>query len=57
MQWLIGNIRRAPTLRDKLLYLVKPPGWSHEGRHDTTETIIAAANSAGPDAHRAGVPA
>jgi sterol desaturase/sphingolipid hydroxylase (fatty acid hydroxylase superfamily) len=41
MQWLIGRMRAAPRWRDKLLYLVKPPGWSHDGKHETTEVITA----------------
>jgi sterol desaturase/sphingolipid hydroxylase (fatty acid hydroxylase superfamily) len=45
-QWLWGRLKAAPTWRDRLLYLVKPPGWSHDGCHETTETIVAAA--AGP---------
>ncbi len=42
IQWLFAQIRSAPTLREKLLYLIKPPGWRHDGRHETTETILAA---------------
>lgn len=42
-QWLWGRLRAAPTWRDRFLYLVKPPGWSHDGNHETTETIVAAA--------------
>jgi sterol desaturase/sphingolipid hydroxylase (fatty acid hydroxylase superfamily) len=29
----------APSLRDKLLYMVLPPGWSHEGKHKTAATV------------------
>jgi len=29
------DFRAAPGLRDKLLYLVLPPGWNHEGKHKT----------------------
>lgn len=53
VQWLIGRLRQAPTSRDKLLYLVKPPGWSHDGRHETTETIVAAAHATGSIARHA----
>jgi hypothetical protein len=42
MQWLFGQMRKAPRLRDQLLYLARPPGWSHDGNHETTETIVAA---------------
>lgn len=38
-QWLIGQIRSAPRLRDKLRYLVMPPGWRHDGCHATSEMI------------------
>lgn len=38
---LFAQMRTAPRWRDRLLYLVKPPGWSHDGNHQTTETIIA----------------
>jgi sterol desaturase/sphingolipid hydroxylase (fatty acid hydroxylase superfamily) len=40
-QWLWQQMRSAPRWQDKLLYLIKPPGWNHEGRHETTETILA----------------
>jgi hypothetical protein len=46
-QWLIAKMRSAPGVRDKLLYLVKPPGWSHEGRHETTEVIVAGRSRGG----------
>lgn len=42
-RWLIGQLRSAPRWRDKLAYLVKPPGWRHDGRHETTEAIQARA--------------
>jgi sterol desaturase/sphingolipid hydroxylase (fatty acid hydroxylase superfamily) len=44
--WLIAQMRRAPRLRDKLAYLIRPPGWRHDGRHETTETIVAASSEA-----------
>ena len=40
IQWLIGQVRKAENWRDKLRYLVRPPGWSHDGRHETSETIV-----------------
>jgi sterol desaturase/sphingolipid hydroxylase (fatty acid hydroxylase superfamily) len=50
-QWLWGRLKAAPTWRDRLLYLVKPPGWSHDGEHETTEVIVArAAAERTPDA-------
>jgi sterol desaturase/sphingolipid hydroxylase (fatty acid hydroxylase superfamily) len=39
-QWLYAQMASAPRLRDKLLYLVKPPGWRHDGVHETTETVL-----------------
>lgn len=42
-RWLIGQVRSAPRWRDKLAYLVMPPGWRHDGRHETTEAIQRAA--------------
>lgn len=35
------DVWRAPGLRAKLGYLVMPPGWSHDGSRDTSETIKA----------------
>lgn len=29
------DLRAAPGLRNRLLYLVMPPGWSHDGKHKT----------------------
>jgi sterol desaturase/sphingolipid hydroxylase (fatty acid hydroxylase superfamily) len=40
VQWLVHRIRSAPALSDKLRYLYKPPGWSHDGAHEMTETIL-----------------
>jgi sterol desaturase/sphingolipid hydroxylase (fatty acid hydroxylase superfamily) len=41
VRWLWGRMQTADGLTDKLFYLIKPPGWSHDGRHETTETLIA----------------
>lgn len=38
-QWLFGQMRRADNWRDRLRYLWHPPGWSHDGQHETSETI------------------
>ena len=35
------DVWRAPTLGAKWNYMVKPPGWSHDGSRDTSETIKA----------------
>ena len=32
---------RAPGLRAKLAYLVREPGWSHDGSRETSDTIRA----------------
>ncbi len=32
---LFQDLARAPGLKNKILCLVMPPGWSHEGRHKT----------------------
>lgn len=31
------DVRKAPGLRNKLLYFIKPPGWSHTGEHKTAK--------------------
>jgi len=33
------DIRNAPGLHNKLLYLVMPPGWSHDGQHKTAAVV------------------
>lgn len=35
------DVWRAPGLRNKIGYLVAPPGWSHDGSRDSSETIRA----------------
>ena len=35
------DLRDAPGWRAKLGYLWHPPGWSHDGSRDTSETIRA----------------
>ncbi|MBN7136101.1 fatty acid hydroxylase [Lysobacter enzymogenes] len=32
---LLRDVSAAPGLRNKLLYLLMPPGWSHDGRYKT----------------------
>ena len=36
---LSKDIYQAPGLKNKLLYLVMPPGWNHTGEHKTAKTI------------------
>lgn len=35
------DILKAPGLRNKLLYLFMPPGWSHTGHHKTSKVVRA----------------
>lgn len=36
--YLLGkDVWKAPGLRNKLLYLIMPPGWSHDGNHKTAK--------------------
>ena len=42
LRQLFAQIRSAPRWEDKLRYLVKPPGWDHLGKHQTTTEIVAA---------------
>lgn len=35
------DVWAAPTVRAKMNYMIKPPGWSHDGSRDTSETIKA----------------
>jgi sterol desaturase/sphingolipid hydroxylase (fatty acid hydroxylase superfamily) len=33
------DIKKAPGMKNKLLYVVMPPGWSHSGQHKTARAI------------------
>jgi sterol desaturase/sphingolipid hydroxylase (fatty acid hydroxylase superfamily) len=37
--YLIKDIRKAPGIKNKLLYIVMPPGWRHDGNHKTAARI------------------
>ena len=37
--FLVKDIASAPGIKNKFLYLVKPPGWSHTGNHKTARAI------------------
>jgi hypothetical protein len=37
--YLANDIRKAPGIKNKLLYVVMPPGWSHTGDHKTANLI------------------
>ncbi len=39
---LIKDVKNAPGIKNKLLYLVMPPGWSHTGDHKTASAMKAA---------------
>jgi len=43
VKWMVGQMRTASRWQDKLMYLIKPPGWSHDGNHETTEALRAGA--------------
>jgi hypothetical protein len=37
--YLAKDVARAPGIKNKFLYLVMPPGWSHTGTHKTASSI------------------
>ncbi len=36
---LAKDVWQAPTLKDKLFYMIQPPGWSHTGEHRTVKQL------------------
>lgn len=36
---LAKDVWRAPGIKNKLLYMVMPPGWHHEGDHQTAKVV------------------
>lgn len=36
---LFKDVYRAPGLKNKLLYIIMPPGWSHTGEHKTARIV------------------
>ena len=36
---LIRDITKAPGIKNKLMYIIMPPGWSHTGAHKTASKI------------------
>ncbi len=36
---LAKDVRRAPGIKNKLLYIIMPPGWSHTGEHKTAHKV------------------
>jgi len=39
---LFKDVAKAPGLKNKLLYIVMPPGWSHTGEHQTSKMVRGA---------------
>jgi hypothetical protein len=38
---LYKDVAKAPTFKDKIRYLIMPPGWSHTGEHKTSKVTRA----------------
>jgi len=36
---LFKDVYKAPGIKNKLLYIVMPPGWSHDGNHKTARVV------------------
>jgi len=36
---LLRDVKHAPGIKNKLLYFIKPPGWSHDGSTQTAKTL------------------
>lgn len=36
---LVKDVTQAPGLMNKLKYIFKPPGWHHEGKHQTAKVV------------------
>ncbi len=36
---LFKDVRRAPGIKNKILYFFMPPGWSHTGDHKTAAKV------------------
>lgn len=56
--WLLGrDVWHAPGLHNKVLYLLMPPGWSHDGNHHTAKVakqeLLAEQNALSEAAARA----
>lgn len=39
--YLFHDVRKAPGIKNKILYIIKPPGWSHTGEKKTPEVVRA----------------
>ena len=38
---LIKDVYKAPGIKNKFLYFIMPPGWSHTGDHKTAKVVRA----------------
>jgi len=36
---LFKDVYKAPGLKNKLLYVIMPPGWHHNGEHKTAKMV------------------
>jgi len=36
---LLHDVKHAPSIKNKLLYFIKPPGWSHDGSTQTAKVL------------------
>jgi len=36
---LARDVKNAPGLKNKFLYIIMPPGWCHSGEHKTASTM------------------
>jgi hypothetical protein len=36
---LSKDVYRAPGIKNKLLYIIMPPGWNHTGEHKTAKIV------------------
>ena len=37
--YLVRDMSKAPGIKNKFLYIIMPPGWSHTGNHKTAKAI------------------
>ena len=37
--YLFHDVRKAPGIKNKILYIIKPPGWSHAGDNKTADIV------------------
>ncbi len=44
---IIADVKKAPDLKSKLMYIFGPPGWSHDGSKQTTRQLRKLAENAG----------